>query len=441
MFKLKKNIYNINSIQFKGYLHITSCEFIGITMSTTDPYAALKIKEFRKFTLGKTCFVIALQIQSVVVAWQIYSITKNPLSLGLIGLAEAIPSIAISLFAGHVADNSDRKKIIIWVLSVLFICSSLLWVFTLKPYEYIIAAGTAPIYAIIFISGFARGFLGPAQFSMMAQTLPDKSYYANAVSWNSTIWQASSVAGPAIGGFLFGWFDIQTAYGADAILMLISICLFISMVSKGKPAQTEVQNIWESLSSGLKFVFSSQVILSAMALDLFAVLFGGAVALLPIFASEILLTGPQGLGILRAAPAVGAVLTIFLTAHYPIKKFAGAKMLLCVFGFGLCMIGFGLSTIFWLSLFLLVLSGAFDAISVVVRQTLIQTLTPENMKGRVSSVNSIFVGSSNEIGSFESGLTARLFGVVKSVVIGGCLTLLVAGITAAKAKKLRELDL
>lgn len=410
-------------------------------MSTNDPYAALRIKEFQKFTLGKICFVIALQIQSVVVAWQIYSITKDPLSLGLIGLSEAIPSIAISLFAGHVVDNSDRRKIILWVLAVLLICSTLLWAFTFKPYTYIITTGTLPIYAIIFISGLARGFLGPAQFSMMAQTLPDKSYYANAVSWNSTIWQASSVAGPAIGGFLFGWFDIQTAYGVDAILMAVSIVLFISTVSQGKPVQTEVQNIWKSLGTGLKFVFSNQVILSAMALDLFAVLFGGAVALLPIFASDILLTGPQGLGILRAAPAAGSVLTIFLTTHYPIKKSAGFKMLLCVVGFGLCMIGFGLSTVFALSLFFLVLSGAFDAISVVVRQTLIQTLTPDNMKGRVSSVNSIFVGSSNEIGSFESGVTARLLGVVKSVVIGGCLTLVVAGITALKAEKLRKLDL
>jgi MFS family permease len=409
--------------------------------SSSDPYAALKIKEFQKFILGKTCFVIALQIQTVVVAWQIYSITKDALSLGLIGLAEAIPSIAISLFAGHIVDNSDRKKIILWALSILLVCSSLLWFFTLKPDAYILTSGTLPIYTVIFISGLARGFLGPAQFSILGQTLPDKTYYANAVSWNSTIWQASNVAGPAIGGFIFGLFNIQTAYGVDALLMLTSILLFTSLKSHGKPLQTEIQDIWKSLASGLKFVFSNQIILSAMALDLFAVLFGGAVALLPIFASEILSAGPQGLGILRAAPAIGSVLTIMLTAHFPIKKYAGLKMLICVAGFGLCMIGFGLSTIYGLSLILLVMSGAFDAISVVVRQTLIQTLTPENMKGRVSSVNSIFVGSSNEIGSFESGLTARIWGVVNSVVIGGTLTLAVVGITAYKAKKLRNLDL
>ncbi len=406
----------------------------------SDPYAALKVKEFRLFTFGKMCFTIALQIQGVIVGWQIYSITQDPLSLGLIGLAEAIPSISVSLFAGHIADNFDRKTIIQIVLSILVLCSIGLFALTLDISKALDIIGIFPIYAIIFISGLARGFLGPAQFALMPQTLPDKSYYANAVSWNSSIWQASAVAGPALGGLIYGFCGIKITYFCNVILMLCALAFISQIVKKAIPEKTEQQNIWDSLSVGIKFIFGNQVILSALALDMFAVLFGGAIGLLPIFA-KMLEAGPIGLGFLRAAPAMGSVCMALFLAHNPIRKQAGAKMLLCVGGFGVSMIFFGLSTSFAVSLGLLVLSGAFDAISVVVRQTLIQTRTPENMKGRVSSVNSIFIGSSNEIGSFESGATAKMFGVVTSVVFGGFMTLGVVGITAWRAKDLRKLDL
>ncbi len=301
--------------------------------------------------------------------------------------------------------------------------------------------GTVPIYSVIFLSGIARGFFGPATFSFMPQLLPDKNFYINAVSWSSTTWQGASVAGPAIGGLLYGFFGVQASYAADVALTVLAFLFFFLIGSKPLPATTERLPIKESLLSGIRFVFNNQIILSAISLDLFAVLFGGAVALLPIFASEILHTGPQGLGFLRAAPALGSVAMAVYITHNPIKIEAGKKMLFCVAGFGVCMILFGLSTNFYFSLLLLGLSGAFDSVSVIIRSTLMQTLTPEHMKGRVSSVNNIFVGSSNEIGSFESGSVAKLVGVVPSVIFGGCMTLLVVAITTFKADKLRKLNL
>ncbi|QMU30803.1 MFS transporter [Adhaeribacter radiodurans] len=406
-----------------------------------DPYAVLRIPEFRLFVLGRLCLTLALQIQAVVVGWQIYDLTQDPLALGLIGLAEAIPSIIVALYAGHVADSTSRKKIIISCILVLLFCSTGLLLYSFNIHKSMAVFGTVPIYSIIFLSGIARGFFGPATFSFMPQLLPDKNFYINAVSWSSTTWQGASVAGPAIGGLLYGFFGVQASYAADVSLTLLGFLFFFLIGSKPLPATTERLPIKESLLSGIRFVFNNQIILSAISLDLFAVLFGGAVALLPIFASEILHTGPQGLGFLRAAPALGSVAMAVYITHNPIKIDAGKKMLFCVAGFGVCMILFGLSTNFYFSLLLLGLSGAFDSVSVIIRSTLMQTLTPEHMKGRVSSVNNIFVGSSNEIGSFESGSVAKLVGVVPSVVFGGFMTLLVVAITTFKAHKLRKLNL
>lgn len=406
-----------------------------------DPYAALKVPEFRLYVAARWCITIALQIQAVVVGWQIYMITKDPLSLGLIGLAEALPSIVVALYAGYVADNYNRKMIIVSAISVLVLCSGGLLFFTLDAGATVLAIGVVPIYAVIFLSGIARGFLGPANFSFMPQLLPDRKYYANAITWSSTTWQAASVAGPAIGGLIFGFFGITAAYAVDVALTVIALFFYFLIKAKPLPETSEKLTMKESLLSGIKFVFGNQLILGAISLDLFAVLFGGAVALLPIFASDILQTGPQGLGFLRAAPAIGSVLMALYLAHRPINVNAGKKMLLCVAGFGVCIILFGISKSFWFSLAMLALSGMFDSISVIIRSTLIHTFTPEYMKGRVSAVNNIFVGSSNEIGSFESGAVARLMGVVPSVVFGGAMTLLVVGITALKAKKLRELQM
>ena len=407
--------------------------------SISSPYASLQIKDFRLFIFARLCITLAVQIQGTVVGWQVYELTKDPLSLGLIGLAEAIPAISVSLYAGHIADIVERKKIILSTIFVLIACSFLLLFFTLEPGKFVFAYGAIPIYAVIFISGLARGFLSPATFSFMPQLVP-RHLYANAVSLNSTFWEASSIGGPIIAGFIYKILGITFSYSLDFVLVLLSLAFYFSIPRRAVPPNSEEQSIKEKIQAGLKFVFSNQIILAAITLDLFAVLFGGAIALLPIFADEILKAGEIGFGMLRAAPGIGAILMAVLITHFPIRKHVGKILLWCVAGFGLCMIGFGLSTNFWLSIGLLVMSGMFDSVSVIVRSTLIHTLTPENMKGRVSAVNSIFVGSSNEIGAFESGFAAKLLGVVPSVVLGGCATMAVVGITGWKAKKLRQLD-
>jgi MFS family permease len=405
----------------------------------SGPYAALKIPDFRLFISARFCVTLAIQIQAVVVAWQVYEMTKDPLSLGLIGLAEAIPSIGVSLYAGHVADSVQRKKIIIVCLTTLLICSVALLSFTVDVGAFLLDYGVVPIYTVIFISGIARGFLTPAIFSYMPQLVP-RALYPNAVTWNSTLWETASIGGPALGGFLYGFLGITASYLTDVLLMAGGMLLIIGVSKKPLPQTTDEQGIVEKIRSGLRFVFRNPIILSAISLDLFAVLFGGAVALLPIFADEILMVGKEGLGILRSAPSVGALLMAVYITHHPIMKNTGKILLYCVAGFGVSIIFFALSTNFWLSLFLLMLSGMFDCISVIIRGTLLQTLTPENMKGRVSAVNHIFIGSSNEIGMFESGVAARLMGVVPSVIFGGCMTILVVTVTGWVSKSLRTLQ-
>jgi MFS family permease len=403
------------------------------------PYAALLIRDFRFFIGARFFITLAIQIQSVVVAWQVYEITKDPLSLGLIGLAEAIPSIAVSLYAGHVADVIQRKRIIIICAATLFLCSVTLLYFTLDIGEHVLDHGILPIYTVIFISGIARGFISPAIFSFMPQLVP-RELYSNAVTWNSALWETATISGLALGGALYGFFNITVAYATDASLTFLGLLFFILVHKREIPEATEDENIKEKILTGLRFVYNNKLILSAITLDLFAVLFGGAVALLPIFADEILHTGKIGLGILRAAPSIGALLMALYITHHPIRKHSGRILLMSVAGFGVCMILFALSTNFWLSLFILALSGAFDSISVIIRHMLLQTLTPENMKGRVSAVNYIFIGSSNEIGMFESGVAARLMGTIPSVIFGGFMTLVVVGATGWLSKSLRRLQ-
>lgn len=403
-------------------------------------YASLGIREYRHFVSARFCTTLAIQIQAVVVAWQVYELTNEPLALGLIGLAEAVPSITVSLYAGQVADSVERKKIILTTIGTLWVCSGLLLYFTLNVSGTLHTWGVAPIYTVIFVSGIARGFLAPATFSFMPQLVP-RELYTNAVTINSSLWQTAAIAGPAIGGFVYGWFGITTAYALDVGLLLLGLTLFSSIPSRPLPRlESDDQGVGARILAGLRFVFSTPIILSAITLDMFAVLFGGAVALLPIFTKEILHTGEWGLGLLRAAPAAGALVVAAVMAHRPIRKHMGRILLLSVAGFGISMIAFALSKNFWLSLTILAISGGFDCISVIVRSTLLQTLTPEHMKGRVSSVNNIFIGSSNEIGAFESGVAAKLLGTVPSVIFGGCMTLLVVAITAAKSKSLRRLQ-
>lgn len=405
-------------------------------------YASLYIKDFRLFITARFCITLAVQVQTLAVTWQMYAITGSKLSLGLIGLAEALPGIAVALFAGHVADVVPRKKIMQGTVGTLFFCSMALLLFSWKADVTIPMYGVTPIYLVIIVSGVARGFLAPAAFSFMPQLVP-RHLFSNAVTLNSSLWQAAAIAGPPLGGIIYGIFDDATVpYLVDASLVAVSFILFTFIPKRALPPTKEEagQSMFQKITAGLQFVWRNQILLSAITLDLFAVLFGGAVALLPVFTSEILHVGPTILGLLRAAPSAGALVMAFYLTHHPIKKHAGKIMLYSVAGFGVCMILFALSVNVWLSMFVLILSGGFDFVSVIIRSTLLQTLTPENMKGRVSAVNKIFIGSSNGIGGFESGVTAEAMGTVPAVIFGGCMTLLVVAITGWKAKKLRNLQ-
>jgi MFS family permease len=402
-----------------------------------DPYAALRIPNFRQFVSSLMAMTVATQIQAVVVAWQIYDLTHDPLSLGLIGLAEAVPFIGVALFAGHVADRVSRLRISLVALASLFLCSVALLCFTLSP-RIITVTRVWPIYLVIFVSGIARSFLQPARTALGAELVP-RELYPNAVTWRSSTWQFATVVGPALGGLVYGFGSARWAYGLDAGIMAIAFLSLAAMRHTPKSNTVSDESFLTSLMTGVRFVRSQPVIVGALSLDLFSVLFGGAVALLPVFAAEILHVGAQGLGILRASPAVGAVVMSLLLAHLPPLRRAGRTLLVSVALFGLCMIGFGLSRNFLLSIALLAASGMADTVSVVVRSTLLQVLTPDHLLGRVSSVNAIFIGSSNEIGAFESGTAARLLGTVPAVVLGGLATLVVVAVTAVKVPTLRRL--
>ncbi|MBM3178092.1 MAG: MFS transporter [Bacteroidetes bacterium] len=408
--------------------------------SKVPPLASMYIRDFRNFVTARLFMTIAIQVQAVAVGWQIYEITRDPLSLGLIGLSEAIPAISVALYAGHLADVMERKKIILLCASTLLICSVALFAFTSNLSSLLEVYGAIPIYAVMFVTGIARGFLSPANFSLLPQLIP-RALYTNAITWNSTIWEGASVAGPAIGGLLIDFIGLRLTYFSVMMIFGAGLFFYALVDRKPVPSATDEQSVWEKISAGLKFVFSHQLILSAITLDLFAVLFGGAVALLPVFAKEILDVGPHGFGLLRAAPAAGALVMALILSYYPIQKYPGRVLLWCVAGFGLSMVGFALSENFLLSLALLVISGVFDCVSVIIRGIIVHTQTPENMKGRVAAINSMFIGSSNEIGAFESGVAARWMGVVPSVVFGGIMTMVVTGATAFKAEHLRKIRL
>lgn len=404
-----------------------------------DPFAALKFKEFRYYISGRFFLTTAVNFQAVCVGWQIYELTKDPLSLGLIGLAEAIPYILIALFAGYVVDHYDRRKILMTAISVLIASSALLFFLSYNN-EYLLSLGTLPIYILIFVTGLARGFISPSMFAIMSQVVP-KKIFGNSSTWNSTVWQIGAVGGPALGGFAYGFLGVGKAYLINTLFFGLAFLFFSFIATRAVIKSEKIESIKESITAGLKFVFSNQLLLGALSLDLFAVFFGGAVALLPMFADQILHVGPKGLGVLRAAPAIGALIMAIILTFYPLNKGAGKKLLYSVSLFGVCSIGFALSRNFYLSILFLALGGAFDNISVVIRTTIVQMFTPDHMRGRVSSVNSIFIGSSNEIGAFESGFAARILGLVPSVIFGGSMTLLVTSITAKFAPKLRNLKL
>jgi MFS family permease len=397
--------------------------------SKKETFALLQNKEYRFYLITRVCLTIAIQIQAVVVGWQMYKLTKDPFSLGLIGLAEAVPALSIALYAGHIADISNKRNILLKSLLVMVVCSSGLLLVTMD--DFIIGIGPRysiyGMYLFILLSGFARGFYSPTGFSFLFQ-LVDKSELTKASTLNSSAWQIASIAGPAVGGILYAAIGITYTFGFVLFFMGIALLFLLQVKSKPVIVTAVQEKISQRIKEGIKYVYNNKVILGAISLDLFAVLFGGAVALLPVFADQILKTGPEGLGILRAAPSLGASITmIWLSVRKQLHN-PGVVLLYCVGAFGLCMIGFALSTSFYLSLVLLFLGGAFDSVSVVIRGNILQLETPDHMRGRVSA---------NEIGAFESGLAARLLGTVSSVVFGGCMTLGVVGFTALKAKKLK----
>jgi len=411
-------------------------------MKKNDPYSALRFREFNVFLILRFAMVFAWSMQFIVIEWVVYSLTKSPLSLGIIGLMEVIPAIAMALFAGHFVDQNEKKGLLLKCIFAFSIISLGLFLLTWPPIvkDYSTKVILYGIYGLVFLGGIVRAFLGPTIFSLLSLIVP-KQAYSNAATWSSSVWQMGSVLGPAVAGFSITWIGVHWS------MCFVFGCSVLSLVALSQITTKPILNpkigepIMDSLKEGVKFVFNNKTILGALSLDMVAVLFGGAVALLPIFAQDILKVGPQGFGILRAAPAVGAFLTMFITAYVPVTKNAGMKLLTAIFLFGVCIIVFGLSTIFWLSVFALFMSGVVDGISVVIRQTILQLKTPDSMRGRVSAVNSIFVGSSNELGAFESGLTAKLMGTVTAVVFGGSMTLLIVLATGFFSPSFRKLDL
>ncbi|MCX6168884.1 MAG: MFS transporter [Ignavibacteriales bacterium] len=410
------------------------------SLNTKDAYASLRIKDYRRFVAARFLLTFGIQMQSVIVGWQIYELTHDALSLGLIGMAEAIPFLCIALFAGHVADKINRKNIILSSTFVYFVCAISLFLVATRFHTSLSLYGTIPIYTIIFITGIARGFIFPATSAFAAQLVP-KELFGNASTWSSVVWHIAAVTGPAVGGLVYGFFGVGYAYFLVISFVALGWFFFYFIEKKPLPEKTKVETIWQSLSSGLKFVFNNQIILSAISLDMFAVFFGGAVSVLPIFADQVLHTGAKGLGFLRAAPAVGSIIMSLSLAHNPPFKHAGRNLLIGVFGFGVSIILFAISKNFYVSLFVLMTSGMFDNVSVIIRSTIIQVYTPDEMRGRVSSVNSLFIGSSNELGSFESGVAAKLMGLIPSVIFGGSMTLAVVTAVRKLAPNLRKLKL
>lgn len=411
-------------------------------MAAIDPYAALKYKEFRLFLFVRFALVFGWSMQFIIIEWQVYTMTKDPLSLGLIGLMEIIPALSMALFAGHIVDQSEKRGLLMKCI-VAFSCISFgLFVLTIPSVQDSVSQKSIlfAIYALVFLGGLVRSFIGPSVFSLISLIVP-KKIYPNAATWSSSTWQIGSVGGPAIGGLAIYTFGVHWSlcivFGCALLALLV-----LTQIEKKPILNPKIgEPVLQSLREGLRFVFKTKAILGALTLDMVAVLFGGAIALLPIFAQDILEVGSQGFGFLRAAPAVGAFLTLIATAYLPIAKNAGKKLLAAVFCFGLCIIVFGISEIYWISLLALFLSGIADGVSVVIRQTILQLKAPDNMKGRVSSVNSMFVGSSNELGAFESGLAAKLLGPVTAVIFGGVMTLLTVGATAVVSSGFRKLDL
>jgi predicted MFS family arabinose efflux permease len=381
--------------------------------------------------------ILSYQVVAVAVGWQVYQLTGDPLMLGLIGLAEVIPYFCVAPFAGYLVDHLPRRRLGMAACVGLAATAAVLVAVSLHDGP---ANRLWAIYGAIALTGSVRAFLGPVYNALFGRIL-QREHFARGASIASIVFQSGLVIGPAVGGALVGFAGVTATY-AVAAAFGVGAALSIGLLRIDEPPRTAAREpVFESIAQGVRFVFGHQILLGALALDMFAVLFGGAISLAPAFIEDVLDEGPEALGILRGAPALGAVAVGLWMARHPIERNAGPILLAAVAGFGLSIIGFGLSTAFWLSAFFLLLSGMFDGISVVLRSTVLQLSTPDAMRGRVSSINGIFIGSSNELGAFWSGSMARLMGLVPSVVFGGLMTLGVVGATGWKAPRLRRLDL
>lgn len=401
-------------------------------MTTSSARAVLALPDFRYYLGSRFLSAIALQMAGVAVGWQVYDLTGDPLHLGYVGLVQFLPGFACALPAGHVADRFERRRVLLACMLVEGACILALMAVALSAQPSLMV-----LYPVLAVMGAARAFLAPASQSLVPLLVPAE-VFPRAVAWSSTSWQVAVIAGPALGGLLYA-LGVATVYGIAAFLLLLA-ALSVSRLKTRLQVHAAIETGLDGLLAGVRYVLGRKDILGAVSLDLFAVLLGGATALLPVFARDILHVGPLGLGLLRAAPAAGAAMMALLLAHRPLNDKAGHKLFVAVAVFGLATIAFGLSTSFWLSLAALVVLGAADMISVVVRQTLVQLRTPDAMRGRVSAVNWVFIGASNELGEFESGLTAAWFGVIPAVLIGGFGTLAVAGLWAWRFPALRKID-
>ena len=409
--------------------------------ATQDAFAALRYRDFSIVTLNQFCLTLAILIQEIIVAYSLYKITKDPLTLGLIGLAEAIPYIALSLWGGYFADRFNKPTIMKICLFFAIPLPLILWglfhAYGLKQIE--LSTLSWGVYAVIFGLGTIRGFYNPSATSLKPFLIP-REIYANGATWTTIGWQSGVIIGPMLGGFMLAFLGRETSLISVAVLL--SLCfLLVNLLSKRTFPKIETERVLQSLGEGFRFIAKTKIVPWAISLDLVSVLFGGVIALLPIFAEDILKIGPEGLGYLRAAPSIGALITMIALTRFPPTQHAWRNMLLAVAGFGLFTLLFAYSDYLWLSLFALAMTGACDSISVVIRQTILQIYPPENMRGRVAAVNGMFVSSSNELGAFESGLAAKYLGPVIATVFGGSMTLLVVALSWAKTKDLFGVDI
>jgi MFS family permease len=403
--------------------------------------APLYQREYRLFVIARFCYTMALRMVTTVVAYQLFQLTKNSFSIGLLGLSEFVPVFALALYAGHVIDRSDKRTLLVRGIFLYALCISALLFLTSDYFQQQVTKRTLEIffYVVIFLTGIIRAFAGPTTSAIIAQLVP-RNILQYAANINSTTYLSASILGHATGGFCIAWFGVHNTFFI-VLFMALSGFGFMSMISK-KPVMHQAANIktWDSVKAGLSYVFRHKILLGAISLDLFAVLFGGAAALIPEFSEKILHVGPIGFGWLNAAIDIGSIMMIITMTLLPLRRSQGKILLFAVAGFGICIISFGLSNIFWMAFASLVIAGMLDGISVIIRGTVLQLTTPDDMRGRVSSVNSMFINSSNELGQFESGLVAGRLGAVPSIIFGGCMTLVVVFITWLKAPGLRKFE-